>query len=97
MGKAFILPLVTSSTPSQLFLMSSFIFIIRKVSTSNFITRTTYISYSTQLELEPSQTSKMELFAEIVNDYQPLIILVKSSILDLLLVSDYIYASFIFI
>ena len=77
--------------------MSYFIFIIRKVSTSNFITRTTYISYSTQLELEPSQTSKMELFAEIVNDYQPLIVLVKSSILDLLLGSDYIYASFIFI
>ena len=31
---------------------------------------------------EPSQTSKMELFAKIVNGLKPLTVFVKSSILD---------------
>ena len=32
--------------------------------------------------LEPSRTSKIEIFAEVVNDFQPLTIFAKSSILD---------------
>ena len=36
----------------------------------------------TEADLEPQQTSKMELFAKIVNDLKPLTICAKSSILD---------------
>ena len=40
---------------------------------------------------ESFETSKMELFAKIVSDFQPLTILAKSSILDVW--QDYEYAS----
>ena len=38
--------------------------------------------------LEPSQLSKMKLFAKIVNSFQPLTILAKGSILDVWLGSE---------
>ena len=38
---------------------------------------------------ERSQTSKMKLFAKIANCFEPLTILAKSIILDVLLSSDY--------
>ena len=38
--------------------------------------------------LEPSQTSKIELFVEMVNGFEPLTIFVKSSILDVCLGSQ---------
>ena len=38
---------------------------------------------------EPSQTSKMNLFAEIFNGIQPLTILANNAILDVLLGSEY--------
>ena len=41
---------------------------------------------------EPSQTSKMKLFAEIINGFQLLSALGKSSILDIRLVSEYTFA-----
>ena len=39
--------------------------------------------YNGRSFLEPSQTSKMELFAKRVNGFQPLTIFAKSSILDI--------------
>ena len=42
---------------------------------------------------EPSQTSKMELFEKIVNDFQFLTIFPKSFILDLWLASGYVFAA----
>ena len=38
---------------------------------------------------EPSQTSKIELFVEIVKAFQPLTIFAESSILDILLCLEY--------
>ena len=40
-----------------------------------------YIVYNYETYSEPSQVSKIELFSEIVNYFQPLTILAKSSIL----------------
>ena len=40
-------------------------------------------------DLQSSQTSKMELFAKIVNGWKPLFIFTKGSILDLWLGSEY--------
>ena len=42
---------------------------------------------------EPSQTSKMELFEKIVNDFQFLTIFPKSFLLDLWLASGYVFAA----
>ena len=39
---------------------------------------------------EPSQTSTLEFFAKIVNDFQPLTIFTKSSISDIRLGSEYV-------
>ena len=50
------------------------------------------IKFQTEAYSEPSRTSKMELFAKIVNSRTPLIIFTKSSILDVWLGSE--YASF---
>ena len=40
---------------------------------------------------ESSLTSKMEFLAEIVNDWKPLTIFTKNSILDVRLGSEYLY------
>ena len=40
---------------------------------------------------EPSQTSKMQFFAKIVEDFESLIIFVKCSISDVQLGSEYTY------
>ena len=39
--------------------------------------------------LEPCQICKIELFAKIFNDFWPLTVLVKTSVLDVLQVSEY--------
>ena len=40
------------------------------------------ISPETQVHLQPCEISKMKLFAKIVNDFLPLVIFEKNSILD---------------
>ena len=44
---------------------------------------------STEAYLELSQTSRMEFFAKMINDWKPLTILSKSYILDIGLRSEY--------
>ena len=46
-------------------------------------------SINAQLHSEPSQTSKMELFVKMLNDWKPLTIFVKSFILDVWLGCEY--------
>ena len=45
----------------------------------------------TEPYLQPSQTYKMELFAKIVNGFQPLIVFTKRSSLDVWLRSEYAF------
>ena len=48
-----------------------------------------FASTFTKADSEPSQTSKMELVAEIINCFKPLTIFAETFILDVLLGSEY--------
>ena len=48
-----------------------------------------YAEISLEYSEEPSQTSTMEHFVKIINSLKPLIIFIKSSILDVWLGSEY--------